>query len=159
MTGSQKSSPSKNFGPLTRGRYRKILSKSKAKRSPVKGRTSPTLVKSISGVTGSQLKNFRSPKKENDLSKLSEEEQLQKVLEESKIESLTPDEQMKLAIAESLRDLNDFSCPFCSYSASQNSDLKKHSRIVHKVDLDYYQGKNLINSPPTLLPTTHLSHH
>ena len=35
---------------------------------------------------------------------------------------------------------DDFSCPFCSYSASQNSDLKKHLRIVHKVD--YGQGNN-----------------
>jgi len=38
--------------------------------------------------------------------KLSEEEQLQKVLEESKIESLTPDEQLKLALAKSMRELN-----------------------------------------------------
>ena len=57
MPGSQKSSPSKNC-PLTRGRYRKMVSKSKGKRSPVKGRTSP-----ISGVTGSsQLKKSRKPK-------------------------------------------------------------------------------------------------
>ena len=100
MPGSQKSSPSKNC-PLTRGRYRKMVSKSKGKRSPVKGRTSP-----ISGVTGSsQLKNSRKPKKENDFSELSEEEQLQKVLEESRIESMSPNAQLKLAIAASLRDL------------------------------------------------------
>ena len=100
MPGSQKSSPSKNC-PLTRGRYRKMVSKSKGKRSPVKGRTSP-----ISGVTGSsQLKNSRKPKKENDFSKLSEEEQFQKALEESRIESMSPNAQLKLAIAASLRDL------------------------------------------------------
>ena len=100
MPGSQKSSPSKNC-PLTRGRYRKMVSKSKGKRSPVKGRTSP-----ISGITGSsQLKNSRKPKKENDFSELSEEEQLQKVLEESRIESMSPNAQLKLAIAASLRDL------------------------------------------------------
>ena len=102
MPGSQKSSPSKNC-PLTRGRYRKMVSKSKGKRSPVKERTSP-----ISGVTGSssQLKNSRKPnKKENDFSKLSEEEQFQKALEESRIESMSPNAQLKLAIAASLRDL------------------------------------------------------
>ena len=100
MPGSQKSSPSKNC-PLTRGRYRKMVSKSKGKRSSVKGRTSP-----ISGVTeSSQLKNSRKPKKENDFSKLSEEEQFQKALEESRIESMSPNAQLKLAIAASLRDL------------------------------------------------------
>ena len=97
--GSQKS-PNKD-GPLTRGRYRKILSKSKAKRSPGKGRTSPTLVKNR---TGSVF--IKSRKEIADLSKLSEEEQLQKALEESKIESMTLDEQMKLAISESRKILN-----------------------------------------------------
>ena len=102
MPGSQKSSPSKNC-PLTRARYRKMVSKSKGKRSPVKGRTSP-----ISGVTGSssQLKTSRKPnKKEIVFSKLSEEEQVQKVLEVSRIESMSQDDQLKLAIAASLRDL------------------------------------------------------
>ena len=93
MSGSQKS-PNKK-GPLTRGRYHKILSKSKGKQSPGKGRPSPTLVKCRT--------NFKPPK-EIDISQLSEEEQLQKVLEVSKIESMTPDEQLRLAIAESIKN-------------------------------------------------------